>query len=462
MALRAGLIFMSIYTVIFVAVLTVAALANSADHDVNRHQGARVAISAAAGDLFEAGQSSEFPKDGDFAQLAAKNPSLWLIGQSDERSFSFGPVPPTAIGLFEQHRNVINSARFKVPNPNPPLRVAEIQRFEGPDGTLILAAGGVDPTTLSPRDALRGFGPEGVLLVLAAIALLGFLAMLIALPLFSRAIRPITAEAGALSPQESNRRLDEGKAPRELQPLVRAFNATLDRLATELTRRRRFITDAAHELRTPLAVVSLRVEAMEEDSTKQDLLRGVDRLTHLVAHMLDLERLSLSDRQRRHVELAAVARDVLADLAPMAMKAGYEVSLEAPERPVTVMGDEHAITRAMTNLIGNSVAHGGGSGHIRVVVGTEGTVDVSDEGPGIAPSLLPHLFEPFSRANPSAEGCGLGLHLTREIMRAHGGDVRVLPSERGATFRLEFPRKRRRVFGFSKEGILDPAYKFRE
>ena len=439
LALRAGLIFMSIYTVIFVAVLTVAALANSADHDVNRHQGARVAISAAAGDLFEGDGGFEYPRDGDFAQLAERNPSLWLIGRSEDRSFSFGPVPPTATRLFEQHRDVINSARFKVPHSNPPLRVAEIQRFEGPDGALLLAAGGVDPTTLGPRDALRGFGPEGVLAVLAVIALLGFLAMLIALPLFSRAIRPITAEAAALSPHESDRRLDEGKAPRELLPLVRAFNATLDRLANELARRRRFITDAAHELRTPLAVVSLRVEALEEEGAKQDLRRGVGRLTHLVAHMLDLERLSLSDRQQRAVDLVAAARDVLADLAPMAMKAGHEVSLDAPETPVSVMGDEHAIARAMTNLIGNSVAHGGGSGLIRVVVGAEGTVDVSDEGPGIPPSLLPHLFEPFSRANPSAEGCGLGLHLTREIMRAHGGDVRLIPSERGTTFRLEFP-----------------------
>ena len=439
LALRAGLIFMSIYTVIFVAVLTVAALANSADHDVNRHQGARTAISAAAGELREVDGSFEFPKDGDFAKLAARNPSLWLIGKSGERSFSFGPVPNTAARLFEQYEDVINSARFKVPNADPPLRVAEIQRYQLRDETISLAAGGVDPTTLSARDTLRGFGPEAVLVVLAAIALLGFLAMLIALPFFSRAIRPITAEASALSPQEPDRRLDERKAPRELLPLVRAFNATLDRLAAELARRKRFITDVAHELRTPLAVVSLRVEAIEEESAKHDLRRGVGRLTHLVAQMLDLERLSLSGQQRRAVDLVAVARDVLADLAPMAIKAGYEVSLDAPGTPVTVIGDEHAIARAITNLIGNSIAHAGGSGQIRVAVGAEGIIDVIDEGRGIPPSLLPRLFEPFSSGSASAEGCGLGLHLTREIMRAHGGDVRLLPTEQGATFRLEFP-----------------------
>lgn len=438
LALRAGLIFVSIYAVIFMAVLTVAALANSADHDVDRHQGARTAIGAAAAELREVDGSLEFPGDGSFAKLAASNPSLWLIGQRGERTFSFGPVPSTAAGLFDRYRHVINSARFKVPNANPPLRVAEIQRYQFGEEVLALAAGGVDPKTLSARDTLRGFDPEAVLIVLAAIAFLGFVAMLIALPFFSRAIRPITAQAAALSPQEADRRLDEGSAPRELLPLVRAFNATLDRLAAELVRRRRFITDVAHELRTPLAVVALRIEALEDDNARQDLRRGVGRLTNLVAQMLDLERLSLSDQQRGEIDLVAVARDVLADLAPMAIKAGYEVSLDAPRTPVRVKANEHAVARALTNLVANSVAHGGGSGQIRVTVGADKVIEVADDGPGVPPSLLPQLFEPFSRGSANAEGCGLGLHLTREIMRAHGGDVVLAPGARGATFRLCF------------------------
>ncbi|HEX8192992.1 MAG TPA: HAMP domain-containing sensor histidine kinase, partial [Allosphingosinicella sp.] len=205
-----------------------------------------------------------------------------------------------------------------------------------------------------------------------------------------------------------------------------------------LARRKRFITDVAHELRTPLAVVALRVEALEEESAKQDLRRGVGRLTRLVSQMLDLERLFLSDRGRRPVDLVAISRGVLGDLAPMAMKAGYDVSLDAPDSSVFVTGDEHAIVRALTNLIGNAIAHGGGAGRIRVAVRAGPAIDVSDDGPGIARSLLPHLFEPFSRGNAHSEGCGLGLHLTREIMRAHGGDVSLLPGERGAAFRLDF------------------------
>ena len=284
--------------------------------------------------------------------------------------------------------------------------------------------------------------------MLIVIAILVFLAMLIALPLFSRALRPITAEAGALHPQDSDRRLSEQKAPRELLPLVRAFNAALDRLASELGRRKRFVADVAHELRTPLAVLSLRVEALKEGESKEELRSGVGRLSHLVAQMLDLERLSLAGRQRASIDLVAAARDVVADLAPMALKSGYDLSLDAPAMPVTVTGDPHAIERAVTNLVGNAIAHGGGGGNIHVIVGTDRTVDVVDEGPGVPPSLRPRLFEPFCRESSNYEGCGLGLHLTREIMRAHGGDIRLLLTDRGARFRLEFPPP--------KEELADP------
>jgi signal transduction histidine kinase len=262
--------------------------------------------------------------------------------------------------------------------------------------------------------------------------------MLIALPILSRALRPLAAQATSILPQEPAGRLDERKAPRELLPLVRGFNGALDRLATELGRRKRFIADAAHELRTPLAVIALRVEALEDERGRQELRRGVERLTHIVTQMLDVERLSLSGRERSLLDLSAVARDVVADLAPTAFKSGYDLSLEAPDAPVIVEGDAHAISRAMTNLLGNAIVHGGAAGSILVIVRAERTVDVIDEGPGVPVALEPRLFEPFARGSQNAEGCGLGLHLTREIMRAHAGEVCLVPNQRATTFRLSF------------------------
>lgn len=430
---------MSIYTIIFVAFLTVAAIANSARSGEERHRGPYIATRYAAAEIYDGKAAFKLPDAGKFRDLAARNPSLWLIAQSGDRSFTFGPVPAAARRLFEQHRGVLNLVEFEVPHAEPSLRSAVMRRYDLGARPVFFAAGGINRSSLTARESSLLFGPGEVLGVLIVIAILGFLAMLIALPLFSRAIRPIAAEAGALHPQEADRRLDERKAPRELLPLVRAFNAALDRLASELGRRKRFIADVAHELRTPLAVVSLRVEALKEQEGKNDLRSGVARLSHLVGQMLDLERLSLSAGQRTSIDLAAAARDVVADLAPMALSAGYDLSLDAPAMPVTVTGDRHAVERAVTNLVGNSIAHGGGAGNIQVVVGADRTLDVVDEGPGVPISLRSRLFEPFCRESSSSEGCGLGLHLTREIMRAHGGDVRLLPTQRGARFRLEFP-----------------------
>lgn len=436
LALRAGLIFMSIYTLIFAAFLAVVLLSDPSESS-DRHQGARAALKFAAAEIQRSG-SFELSTDGNFGRLAAKNPSLWLVARSGTRTLTVGSVPDEAMQFFDQYRGIVRIALFTVSNNVSPLSAAMIRQVGSESKPLVIAAGGVDPKTLTARDSLVLFGPEDALMALIAIALLGFLPMLVALPFFSRAIRPITAEAESMRPESLDRRLEERKAPRELLPLVRAFNATLDRLAAELTRRKRFIADAAHELRTPLAVVALRVEALEDEGAKPELRRGIERLVHIVSQMLDIERLSLAGRERKPLDLVAVARDVVADLAPTAIKCGYELSLEAPEAPVEISGDGHAISRAITNLVANAVTHGGQAGQISVVVSADRTIDVIDEGPGIPAALRPLLFEPFARGSQSIEGCGLGLHLTREIMRAHGGEVCLLSTQTGAKFRLSF------------------------
>ncbi|MGZ8284047.1 MAG: sensor histidine kinase [Allosphingosinicella sp.] len=438
LALRAVLTFTSVYIAAIAVFLTIIVLNDDPHRDPNSHTGPKIALSRAAEDLVPTENGFRMKRDGGFAEMASRNPALWLVGRSGDGKFSFGPVPEPVARALEQHSLLVESGRFYVPGVERPLANAVVERRRVGSGSVLLAAGGVDPKTLGSGDSLGASWGEGVLAILAGIAIVGFAAMLIALPILSRALRPLAAEAASILPQDPARRLDEDKAPRELLPLVRGFNAALDRLASELGRRKRFIADAAHELRTPLAVVALRVEALEDETDKQELRRGLGRLVHLVSQMLDVERLSLSGRQRSRVDLAAVARDVVADLAPTAIKAGYDLSLEAPDSPVEVIGEEQAIARALTNLLSNAVEHGGHRGQIVVSVSDRRTIDVVDEGPGVPRSLRPRLFEPFSRGSSNAEGSGLGLHLTREIMRAHGGEVSLVPRQRGATFRLGF------------------------
>jgi signal transduction histidine kinase len=438
LSLRAGLIFMSAYAAFFLAVIALSAAVSWADRGENNHRGAFLAVNYAAAELRETEGGWQLPRDGRFANLAARNPSIWLIVVKDGRSFTIGAVPGPAPQTVARLHGVVDSVFFRVPGIRMPLAVGALERREMGSGSVILAAGGVDPVTLSTVESIHLLLEPEVAGMLAVIAVIALLAMLIVLPSFSRALRPITIEAAAIGPQDPGRRLDETEAPKELLPLVRGFNAALDRLEIELGRRKRFIADVAHELRTPLAVVSLQIESLLDGDRKEDLRRGLGRLTHLVAQMLDLERLSLSHQQSSHVDLVETARDLVAELAPMAIGRGYDLSLVAPDTPVIVSGDVHAISRAITNLLGNAVAHGGCSGRITVVVGADRTIDVSDEGPGVAVDLRPRLFEPFSRGNPKSEGCGLGLHLTREIMSAHGGEVCLVPAQRGATFRLRF------------------------
>ena len=438
LALRAVLIFTAVYMVTIAIFITIIALTDEKYGGRNTHSGPKSAIARAAEDLVVTANGFAMPRGGRFATLASRNPGIWLIARSGNRSFSFGRVPEAVARAFESNSLLLEPSRLSIAGAERPLAYAVVERRQIGSASVLLAAGGVDPGTLGASETVRAFWGDDFLLWLARTAVMSVIAMLIALPILSRALRPLAAEAASILPQDPARRLDENKAPREVLPLVRGFNAALDRLASELGRRKRFIADAAHELRTPLAVVALRVEALQDETDKQELRRGLGRLVHLVSQMLDIERLSLSGRERLPVDLATVARDVVADLAPTAIKSGYDLSLEAPDAPVIVTGDAQAIARAITNLIGNAVAHGGGVGQIRVVVRADRTIDVIDEGSGVPPTLQSRLFEPFSRGSQDAEGCGLGLHLTREIMHAHGGDVQLLPSQRGATFSLRF------------------------
>ena len=438
MALRASLIFMAVYASIFLGVIGVSAAMSWVDRGAENLRGAIIAVDYARGDLREQGGRLVLPSDGRFAELAARNPALWLVVVRQGRTYTFGAVGPPTLETVNNLSSATDSVVFRMPGEELPVGAGKLRHVELGFGPAIVAAGGVDPATLSTRESIHLLLEPEIALMLAIIAVISLLAMLVAVPAFARALRPIAAEAAAITPENPGRRLQEEKAPRELLPIVHGFNAALGRLEAELGRRKRFIADVAHELRTPLAVVSLQAEGLPEGDDKAHLLRGLGRLTNLVVQMLDLERLSLSGQQRSQVDLVSVTRDVVADLAPLAVERDCDLSLVAPDLPVIVNGDAHAITRAITNLVVNSITHAGG-GPIEVVVASDRTIDVRDAGPGIAADLQSLLFEPFARGDSSVEGCGLGLHLSREVMKAHGGQVCLIPGAGNTTFRLSFP-----------------------
>jgi signal transduction histidine kinase len=228
--------------------------------------------------------------------------------------------------------------------------------------------------------------------------------------------------------------------------------------ADAIQAREDFISIASHELRTPLTPLALQIERMRRrlargdsspdgmDEIQMSLQRQANRLTGLVDILLDITRLRSGrmSLERESVDLAVLARETVEALADELGRAGCEVTVEAP-RPVVGRWDRTRLQQAVTNLLTNAAKYGAGA-PVTVAVASEGDqarLVVSDRGPGIAFAEQARLFRRFARLPSSrsrAGGLGLGLYITREIVEAHGGSIRLesRPGE-GASFICTLP-----------------------
>lgn len=230
------------------------------------------------------------------------------------------------------------------------------------------------------------------------------------------------------------------RVPQEIAPLVQAFNQTLTRLAHGYDQHNRFLTDAAHELRTPIAILRTRAELLTKEPQSERLLQDIERLSHLAQQLLDHQMLERPADERQSVDLAELARRVTADFAPLAIETGYDLAFEPPQGKVEIQANSLQIERALANLVRNAIDHGGGSGTITVAVDESGGIEVRDEGPGIPLPERENVFQPFYRLQPQSRGAGLGLNLARHIAELHGGTVRIVNgSGQGARVHIDLP-----------------------
>ena len=240
-------------------------------------------------------------------------------------------------------------------------------------------------------------------------------------------------ETERIDAQRRGIRLSEDNVPREIGPMVRAFNAALGRLDEGYERQHRFIASAAHELRTPIAVLRMKIEAADDEGM-QRLLPDVSRLANLAEQLLDLHRLDNGAPTER-IDLAMLARTVAADLAPVLIAADKAIEVRV-ERTGEIVGNAGSMARVLTNLIQNAVEHGGD----RVIVRIRGAcLEVEDNGYGIPEEEHERVFEPFHRLRPRDAGTGLGLSLVKQVMDHHHGRVTLSTAPGGgALLRLEF------------------------
>ncbi len=261
-----------------------------------------------------------------------------------------------------------------------------------------------------------------------------------------RSMRPLRLaanEARQIGVRSLDQRLPEAGMPIELLPLVSAVNEALTRLEDQVKRQRLFLANAAHELRTPVAILQARVDALQHDHPAQgDLLRDVGRVRLLVEQMLLAARLGERGVTADEVvELIGLVRNVVATCAPLAIRGGHKIALETSSDNVTIRGNARAIEGAVTNLIDNALRAAPKKSLVTVAVHANATIEVRDHGPGVAKADQPHVFEPFWRKDNHGPGTGLGLSIVREVAQLHGGVASVEETPGGgATFRLRLSK----------------------
>jgi two-component system, OmpR family, sensor histidine kinase TctE len=256
---------------------------------------------------------------------------------------------------------------------------------------------------------------------------IGCAAVLVGVLTIRSGLRPLSSASVAateIGPEQPTRRLPLAGMPREIQPLVAAVNSALDRLARGLDVQRRFTADAAHELRTPLSVLTARLDELP-GSDFDAMRRDVDRMNRLVDQLLKMARLeSLPLDVSQIVDLNDVVIEAISMLAPLAIRQGKELVRAEVAQPVLVHGNRAGLVTALVNLIENALAHAPAGSAIEIELSTDGKVDVLDRGPGVPASEREAIFRRFHRGRArGSSGAGLGLAIVTEIAAAHGGSV---------------------------------------
>jgi signal transduction histidine kinase len=262
--------------------------------------------------------------------------------------------------------------------------------------------------------------------------------------IFRRAVQPLieaSDQAGRISPTRTDIRLPTSDIPDEVLPLVLAVNKAFDRLEEGFRRERNFTADAAHELRTPLAILRSRIETLLDANAARPLLRDVDGMSRVVSQMLDAAELDtlVVDISER-ADLRSICADVVESIAPLAFKQEKSIGLIGPDGPIWIKGNAEMVQRAVRNLVENALNHTPRATDVEVSVTTTGTVSVLDHGSGIPPADRERIFERFWRSPARRNsGAGLGLSIVRRIVQAHGGtlEVRHRPTG-GAEFSVQF------------------------
>ncbi|MCY3818080.1 MAG: HAMP domain-containing sensor histidine kinase [Gammaproteobacteria bacterium] len=332
------------------------------------------------------------------------------------------------------------STRFRIEEEDATTRV---YFNRSADRDLYYEVGGITTPVDGVQDIFTAVNPmtfwitsRNPLIAGAGVLLIAFVVLLLA----ARSLRTLTRAVQSFDERTAERRLlpVEG-LPTEVAYLVRAINEMIERVEQTHEEQELFLATAAHDLRTPMAVLRTRLEELPDSETKETLRDDTRRMSSLVDQLLRLMQIRTNRALTDQVDLVTVARDVVAERAPLSIDRGVDIELESEPKSLTVNGHAGLVGVAIANLVDNAISFSKPGDTLKVRVHGTGRVAVRDCGPGIPSSELERIFEPFAKNPPNRQGHGLGLAIVRAIMAAHGGEVSVRNLEGGgADFSLQF------------------------
>jgi two-component system OmpR family sensor kinase len=372
--------------------------------------------------------------------LYTANPSAYafaLIDQTgavlDAANSHLIPAQATAADVFA------DDWVTRLPTPDGMAVVAAHKLEASEDRLRLVFVMSGDPAGLLLRALVAEFvGHIWLPIVPIALVLIGANAFMI-----RRELAPVASAASwarSIRPGLPATPPPEGRMPAEIAALVDATQRSLDRLNSALAAEKRQAAEVAHGLRTPVAVLVARVDALPPGETTERLRADLAALSRTVSQVLasaqaDVLELATSSR----VDLARIAESVTAALAPFGYAKGVELSLTLAGGQALANADADAVEVALSNIVENAILHGG-PGSVEITVGPGPQLRVRDHGPGLPPGTRSKLFEPFWRGEGAAPGgAGLGLAIVERLQRAQGGAVQAeSPEGQGAEFVLSF------------------------
>jgi signal transduction histidine kinase len=373
-------------------------------------------------------------------RAAKANPSLsefkrdfsgfWYVVSDGTNAVQYGPVPKHLVpGITHQQDQGPSSGSEPHGQSMRLLR----STYQTEAGEFLVEVGGAAYS--GTQIALSMFKDASFITISGLVLLIAtVLAAVAVIPLLiARPVRQVAAAAEMIDGSGEGVRLPEESAPLELIPMVSAFNRALERIDVAVAEQRRFLSNAAHELRTPLARARTRLEDVDDKSLKAALITDLQSLSSTVTMLLQLARLSSSPSESKEVDLVAIAKRVTADHGPAALSQGIELEFCGSGQAVKTKGSDRAISIALSNIIRNALQHSRQHQRVLVEVDPSATVRVIDHGQGIKLEDRAKVLEPFVRRRQDGDGTGLGLAIVAQVMALHNGAITIEDTLGGGT-----------------------------